>query len=287
MSSDGHRRPRLLPASGAGPRCGWTASAARLAPRRAAPPCLRRRRSTLTATVSLHRPPLPAVVPDEPHQRGDAPLLEANALANIAGHVLSGRLAPGNYLTKVVCLTDWRRRGAAYDLAPLGHQFPSSARPDFAPLPRAALDGAFTLAPGGYRLTEVGTGAGAAGCLQRLLSLGSWGPGGGPSCLLLEHQAAYRCGVCIALPCPACPLQAEKGDLVPTNLGGLGAPSSASAGTAAGAAATGSQGGGAVAAPAPTKIKLKVKPMDTKKVGGQFADACGTVGSGEQCLLVV
>lgn len=103
-----------------------------------------------------HSPNCPTVAPDEIHQRGDSDLLAANNLSNIAAHVLSGRLPAADYQSRVLCLTDWRRQGTAYDLAPLGHQFPASARPDFRPLPRPTLDAAFTLQPGGARLTEVG-----------------------------------------------------------------------------------------------------------------------------------
>ena len=99
------------------------------------------------------------MVPDEPHQRGDSHLLEGHNLGNISSHVLSGRLVPGDYLSKVPGLAvDWRRRGtgAAYDLAPLAQQAPLSSKPDFRPLPPAALEAAFTLEPGGFALTEVG-----------------------------------------------------------------------------------------------------------------------------------
>lgn len=95
------------------------------------------------------------MIPDEPHQRGDSHLLEANYLGNIANAVLSGRVGTGDYATKVLCLTDWRRKEAAYDLAPLAQHQPPVVGPDFKPLPRGVLERAFTLQPGGYRLTEV------------------------------------------------------------------------------------------------------------------------------------
>lgn len=111
---------------------------------------------------AAHCHPLPAVVPDEPHQRGDVSLLDANGLGNIAQHVLSGRLPPADYQSRVPCLAPWRRKGTAYSLAPLGLQHPASARPSYAPLSKSTLDAAFTLQPGGYQLTEVG-GGGLAG----------------------------------------------------------------------------------------------------------------------------
>lgn len=49
----------------------------------------------------LRRSSLPAVVPDEPHQRGDSHLLEVNCLANIANAVLSGRMGTPDYQSKV------------------------------------------------------------------------------------------------------------------------------------------------------------------------------------------
>lgn len=82
--------------------------------------------------------------------------------------MLSGRLPPADYQSRVMCLTDWRRKGAAYDLAPLGRQHPSSHRPEFKPLPRATLDGAFSLQPGGCRLTEVGAG-------EHAVAAAAWG----------------------------------------------------------------------------------------------------------------
>lgn len=117
----------------------------------AAPPTTR----CAAAAAAARCLPCPAVAPDEPHQRGDSNLLKSHSLENIANHVLSGRLLPGDYQSKLSCLTDWRRRGTAYDLAPLANQLPSSNPPDFKPLPRDALDRAFSLQPGGYRLTEV------------------------------------------------------------------------------------------------------------------------------------
>ncbi|EFN59283.1 expressed protein [Chlorella variabilis] len=152
----------------------------------------------------------PAVAPDEPHQRGDSALLDAHTLGNIAAHVLSGRLAPADYQSRMLCLTDWRRKGTAFDLAPLAQQFPSTNRPEFKPLPKATFDKAFALQPGGLRLSE-----------------------------------------------------AEKGDLLQTNLGGFGTPSTTAA--SGGAQGAGSAGGGAAAPPAATKIKLKVKASKGEK----------------------
>lgn len=97
----------------------------------------------------------PAAPRDEPHQRGDSNLLETNNLSTIAAHVLSGGLVPADYQSRVLCLTDWRRKGAEYDLAPLARQFPSSNRPDFEHISRASFDAAFALDPGGLKLTEV------------------------------------------------------------------------------------------------------------------------------------
>ena len=145
------------------------------------------------AAAALCPLPLPcslaAVAPDEPHQRGDSHLLEAHSLGNIAGHVLSGRMVPGDYQSKVLCLTDWRRRGTAYDLAPLAHQLPSSNPPDFKPLPKDTLKRALSLQPGGCRLTEV-------------RSVGGQRPGEGPG---LAAWAAAACQQA-ALPCslPGC-----------------------------------------------------------------------------------
>lgn len=53
------------------------------------------------AHLPLPRSPLLAVVPDEPHQRGDSHLLEVNCLGNIANAVLSGRLGTPDYQSKV------------------------------------------------------------------------------------------------------------------------------------------------------------------------------------------
>ncbi|PSC75256.1 immobilization antigen [Micractinium conductrix] len=157
------------------------------------------------------------LVPDEPHQRGDSNLLEANCLGNIARAVLSGRAGTGDYATRVMCLTDWRRSGTAYDLAPLARQMPPAGHAQLKPLPPGVLERAFTLQPGGCRLTE-----------------------------------------------------AEKGDLLQTNLGGYGTPA-ATAGGSAGVNTTvpsASLGGAAAATgAAPNKIKLKVKTDkgDSKK----------------------
>lgn len=151
------------------------------------------------------------LIPDEPHQRGDSHLLEANCLGNIATAVLSGRVPTGDYQTKVLCLTDWRRKGDAYDLAPLGQRFPSAAAPDFKPLTRAALESGFTLQPGGYRLSE-----------------------------------------------------AEKGDLLQTNIGGYNTPATTAGSAGVNTTAPSvSMGGTAVTGAASTKIKLKMK--GTKK----------------------
>lgn len=195
----------------------------------------------------------PAVAPDEPHQRGDSALLDAHTLGNIAAHVLSGRLAPADYQSRMLCLTDWRRKGTAFDLAPLAQQFPSTNRPEFKPLPKATFDKAFALQPGGLRLSEV----------RR-----HWQDDlpAAPPC----WQAAPTCGALFIrsptrLPHPWRP-QAEKGDLLQTNLGGFGTPSTTAA--SGGAQGAGSAGGGAAAPPAATKIKLKVKASKGEKVGG-------------------
>ncbi|PRW58277.1 hypothetical protein C2E21_2751 [Chlorella sorokiniana] len=150
------------------------------------------------------------VAPDEPHQRGDSSLFDAHALSNIAQHVLSGRLPAADYQSKILCSTDWRRKGTAYDLAPLGNQMPASVAPEFRPLPNSVLQAAFTLQLGSAALNE-----------------------------------------------------ADKGDLLPTNLGGF-APSAT-----AGSAGTATAGGGGLATAgsvgAPTKIKLKVVGKKEKK----------------------
>ena len=67
-------------------------------------------------------------------------------------------------------------------------------------------------------------------------------------------------------PASTCCLQAEKGDLLQTNLGGFGGP-----------AATGGSGSGGAAPPAAavTKIKLKVVKKDKKVGAGTVAgSAC-------------
>ena len=60
-----------------------------------------------------------------------------------------------------MCLTDWRRSGTAYDLAPLARQMPPAGHAQLKPLPPGVLERAFTLQPGGCRLTEVRRGAAA------------------------------------------------------------------------------------------------------------------------------
>lgn len=82
-------------------------------------------------------------------------MLEINQLSNIAGHVLGGRMMPGDYQSRVLCLTDWRRKGEDYDLTPLAKQFPSSSRPAFKALSADTFERSFGLAPGGMRLSEV------------------------------------------------------------------------------------------------------------------------------------
>lgn len=72
-----------------------------------------------------------------------------------AQHVLSGRLPAADYQSKILCCGEWRRKGAAYDLAPLGNQMPSSVTPEFRPLPKSTLQAAFTLQPGSAALSEV------------------------------------------------------------------------------------------------------------------------------------
>ncbi|KAL4437119.1 hypothetical protein ABPG75_004258 [Micractinium tetrahymenae] len=147
------------------------------------------------------------LVPDEPHQRGDSNLLEVNCLSNIANAVLSGRMGTPDYQSKVLCLTDWRRKGDAYDLAPLAQLPPSSARPEFKPLPPGVLERAFTFQPGPCRLSE-----------------------------------------------------ADKGDLLQTNIGGYSTPATtAASGGVNTTVPSASLGGPAAPGAAPTKIKLKVK----------------------------
>lgn len=66
---------------------------------------------------------------------------------------------------------------------------------------------------------------------------------------------------------PPCHLQADKGDLLPTNLGGFGATTTGGSGGAAAA------GGGLATAGSvgpPTKIKLKVGGKKDKKVRRLF-----------------
>ncbi len=69
--------------------------------------------------------------------------------------MLSGRLPAADYQSKILCCSEWRRKGAAYDLAPLGNQMPSSVTPEFRPLPKSTLQAAFTLQPGSAALSEV------------------------------------------------------------------------------------------------------------------------------------
>ena len=97
------------------------------------------------------------MAPEPVHQRGDADLFDANGLQRISQAVLAGRMPQDNYQARIAGLSDWRRRGTAHDLAPLARQLPLAASPQWRPLPRATLDAAFTLAPGGYRLSEVRT----------------------------------------------------------------------------------------------------------------------------------
>lgn len=92
-----------------------------------------------------------------------------------AQHVLSGRLPAADYQSKILCCTDWRRRGAAYDLAPLGNQMPSSVTPEFRPLPKSVLQAAFTLQPGSAALSEV-----------RLLASAGWRHAAGGVCVVLQ-----------------------------------------------------------------------------------------------------
>jgi hypothetical protein len=188
------------------------------------------------------------VPPDEPHQRGDSNLLETNNLSTIAAHVLGGGLLPADYQSRVLCLTDWRRKGSEYDLAPLARQFPSSNRPEFKHISKATFEASFALAPGGLKLTEVRP------ALQKCRQI---------SVLAARPSLPCNCVntmIVSSLTGKHCCSQAEKGDLQPTNLGGFGAPSA----TAGGSGRSGGTGGAPAAGG--TKIKLKVKANKGEKV---------------------
>ena len=195
-----------------------------------------------------------------------------------AQHVLSGRLPAADYQSKILCCTDWRRKGAAYDLAPLGNQMPSSVTPEFRPLPKSVLQAAFTLQPGSAALSEV-----------RLLASAGLRHAAGGVCvvlqpLLLGFAAAAGSSSWLLLPSYFSAKQADKGDLLPTNLGGFGPSAtggSAGTATAGGGLAT----AGSVGAPT-TKIKLKVGGKKEKKVGRPMClDACIQLLSGGEAFV--
>jgi hypothetical protein len=164
-------------------------------------------------------------------------------------------MMPGDYQSRVLCLTDWRRKGEDYDLTPLAKQFPSSSRPAFKALSADTFERSFGLAPGGMRLSEVRMWFGHL--RKRLWDCGT------------AVAPALSTSIAHVTPAASSPVmvpQAEKGDILQTNLGGFGTQS-----TAGGAGAPAAQPGmprgpaGGTAAKAPV-IKLRVKASKGAKV---------------------
>lgn len=174
---------------------------------------------------------------------------------------------------QVLCLTDWRRKGDAYDLGPLGQRFPSSARPEFKPLPPGVLERAFTLQPGGCRLTEArGRGLRTkrpppsdTRPARRMLSTSACPrlpavlrPICCSAATPVHSQHTCRDPGPRCSPPPRLLLQADKGDLLQTNIGGFSTPATTAASGGVNTTVP-SAGLGGPSGAAPTKIKLKVK----------------------------
>lgn len=82
---------------------------------------------------------------------GGADLLDHFKLAKIYDHAVG--LQPQNYLRGLAGGAELRR-GRGSELAPLADVFAPSTKPDIQPLPRAALQAAFSLEPGQYQVPQ-------------------------------------------------------------------------------------------------------------------------------------